>query len=57
VSAINRQIIERDRELRKDLDLAVSTEEEMAKRLVMYQRLIRQLNEKIAVEVLCALAR
>eukprot|EP01042_Synura_sphagnicola_P003396 gene3396-4212_t len=50
VSAINRQIIERDRELRKDLDLAVSTEEEMAKRLVMYQRLIRQLNEKIAVE-------
>ena len=29
----------------------MSTEEEMAKKLVMYQRLIKQLNDKIASDV------
>eukprot|EP01041_Mallomonas_annulata_P001149 gene1149-2222_t len=51
VAIINHQIAESDRELRQNLELAQATEGEMAKRLAMYQRLIKQLNEKIAHEV------
>lgn len=47
----NQQVLERDRELRQELELSRVTQTEMINRLALYQRLIKQLNERISAEV------
>jgi SMC interacting uncharacterized protein involved in chromosome segregation len=46
---INESIVDRDRDLKRDLQLARGLQEEMATKLAAYQRTVRQLNEKLAV--------
>lgn len=50
VAAFNSDIVTKDRDLRRSLEISQSTELEMGKRLVMYQRLVKQLNEKMQLE-------
>eukprot|EP01036_Dinobryon_divergens_P022608 gene22608-30880_t len=45
---LNEDIVQRDRDLKMELQLARSMQEEMATKLAAYQRTIRQLNERIA---------
>lgn len=42
--------MERDRDLRQQLELSQSTQTEMVNRLALYQRLIKQLNERVVAE-------
>ncbi len=51
VLVYNQKVMDRDRELKRELELTKSTQEEMVNRLALYQRLIKQLNERIATEV------
>jgi hypothetical protein len=43
----NQITVDKDRQLRVDLELATSAEEEMGKKLGMYQRMIKDLNSKM----------
>ena len=45
---LNEDIVQRDRDLKMELQLARSMQEEMATKLAAYQRTIRQLNERIS---------
>lgn len=51
VLVYNQQVLDRDRELRQELELSRVTQTEMVNRLALYQRLIKQLNERISTEV------
>jgi hypothetical protein len=42
--------MERDRDLRQQLELSQTTQTEMVNRLALYQRLIKQLNERVVAE-------
>mmetsp|Transcript_4790 Transcript_4790/g.7288 ORF Transcript_4790/g.7288 Transcript_4790/m.7288 type:complete len:359 (-) Transcript_4790:937-2013(-) len=46
----NQRVLEKDRELRQELELCRVTQTEMINRLALYQRLIKQLNERISSE-------
>ena len=48
----NQRVLDKDRELRQELELSQATQTEMVNRLALYQRLIKQLNERISAEVL-----
>jgi len=50
VLEINQQIVDKERELRIELQLAQSSEKEMMNRLSMYQRMVKQLNESLVKE-------
>eukprot|EP00603_Paraphysomonas_imperforata_P003195 CAMPEP_0114426624 /NCGR_PEP_ID=MMETSP0103-20121206/7901_1 /TAXON_ID=37642 ORGANISM="Paraphysomonas imperforata, Strain PA2" /NCGR_SAMPLE_ID=MMETSP0103 /ASSEMBLY_ACC=CAM_ASM_000201 /LENGTH=466 /DNA_ID=CAMNT_0001595605 /DNA_START=78 /DNA_END=1475 /DNA_ORIENTATION=- len=43
----NKKVLDKDRELRQELELTQTTQKEMVRRLALYQRLIKQLNEKV----------
>ncbi len=45
---INQAILEKDRGLKLELELSNSLQTEMTNKLTMYQRIVRQLNEKVA---------
>jgi len=44
---INHGIVQRDKDLKMELQLARSMQDEMAGKLAAYQRTVRQLNEKL----------
>jgi len=43
----NQTTVDSDRQLRVDLELAASAETEMVKKLAMYQRMVKELNDKV----------
>lgn len=43
----NKKVLDKDRELRQELELTQTTQKEMVRRLALYQRLIKQLNERV----------
>lgn len=45
---MSKNIVEKDKNLRIELELSQATESELVKKLGTYQKVIRQLNEKIA---------
>jgi len=47
----NKKVLDKDRELRQELELTQTTQKEMVRRLALYQRLIKQLNEKVNSQV------
>jgi hypothetical protein len=51
VLVYNKKVLDKDRELRQELELTQTTQKEMVKRLALYQRLIKQLNEKVNNQV------
>ena len=51
VLVYNQKVLDKDRELRQELELTQTTQKEMVKRLALYQRLIKQLNEKVNKQV------
>ena len=51
VLEVNQQVLDRDRAMRLELQLAQSAEKEMIGKLSMYQRIIKQLNERVALDV------
>jgi hypothetical protein len=51
VLVYNKKVLDKDRELRQELELTQTTQKEMVRRLALYQRLIKQLNEKVSNQV------
>lgn len=47
----NNTVLEKDKEMRIELDITQETHKEMVKKLALYKRLIKQLNERISAEV------
>ena len=48
----NNSVLEKGKEMRIELDITQETHKEMVKKLALYKRLIKQLNERIAAEVI-----
>lgn len=47
----NQGVLDKERTLRQELEITRATQSEMEKRLALYQRMIKQLNERIETEV------